>query len=821
MSKSSQMPDGGLTPTLGSNYMMDGFEFDSDYGDGPDSARKDPELPRSSRGLAGLPDGFMGTDPGEEFDFRMVEGSEEASGLGDLGGFLDTGEPKTAARLMDLAWLEGAEQDPDRLPEGINRIDYELNDFDQTELSDADETGTIKELEQAWGVDRRTDGQNLVPNIEYPRPVTGPTSDLPGDQFRAIVASSMRKSAFGEPLKKIAQDALAFFPGDPTKSPSYEKLAKALRAVQAEHGLVGNVYIRDSAFPGILTGKWDSTIKNRCASAQYILTAPGSKLAAYENYLGKQVVTEIPWADALDHYRPTLEASGKRMASGDPRLALRLAFTQSAPKARRDATNFPTHETPTVSGKVARAEFAKAPKQERSVLARNTHLAQVKKADDRIERWVKAGLLTAGKANEIRARITDPIDMLRAAAAEIPQAKRAAYLGTGIGAKERESVVTKTAAWAEGQNVEIKKAALDKVRVALGSLVKSGGISTQDAERLLSSGLTPREMYVLANARAAEPKSAELTPSDKQAQYKGQGLNARVRDASTKKTAAWAENQNAELEQVVLDRAKGVVAGLLKSGGLTPQDAKRILNCGLGAEAMLKLATKYTTEMKVAELTPTVSESYKGTAFQPNQAEKRATDMTPILPLEVRRLLRWASVQMSEGAAGKDLDYLLAARFAVGLRKTAAEPLTQLRKKHEGLAGHMYVDASAYASPAGTEGCEKGALIHRANQLGSLLAMDRCSTCASNVDGTCQKYNKQIIASVPEKQASRYQAEMIRLANADDSERTASFFAPSYDQGEYDLQNDNLDSIEYDHTPDVDQLGGILFEGLLLDTDEE
>jgi len=185
MSKSSQMPDGGLTPTLGSNYMMDGFDFDSEYGDGPDAARKDPTLPRSSRGLAGLPDGLMGNDePEEEFDFRMVEGGDE-HGLGDLSEMF-----KEATPLMDLAWLEGAEQDPDRLPESINQIEPTLSDLYQTEFADVPGTGTVNELEQAWGVNRRTDGQNIVPNVSYPRPVTGPTSALPQDLHRAVVADA-------------------------------------------------------------------------------------------------------------------------------------------------------------------------------------------------------------------------------------------------------------------------------------------------------------------------------------------------------------------------------------------------------------------------------------------------------------------------------------------------------------------------------------------------------------------------------------------------------------------------------------------------------
>jgi len=637
MAKSSQVPDGGYNPQLGSNYMLDGFDFDSEYGEGAENARKDPDpgLPRSSRGLAVLPDGFLGADPAEAFDFRALQASDDEGGLGNISGMY-----REATPLMDLSWLEGAEQDPERLPEAVNLVEYDLNDLYQTTVSDVPDSGTRAELEEAWGVNRRTDGQNLVPNIEYPRPVTGPTSALPGDQFRDVVAHAMRRSAFGVDLDTIARDVLAFL-GDPASvqgTPAFRQLTAALRAVRAEHGLVGNVYVRDSAFPAILSGKWDAAIKKRCASARYFLTAKGSKLSNQSRYLGKEVVTAIPWAEAADHYRPILAAGGKRLASGDPRRALQAAFI-SHEELKARATQFQTHEmAPQVSTKEARAAFAKA-----EVVApvapvlKNASLAFRKKADARIERWVRAGLLTAETASEMRARISDPYELYRSAA------------------------------------------------------------------------------------------------------------------------------------QIVASAA-------------------------------------------------TASKEYTGPAFAPLQSERKEASAEK--PVEVRRLLRWASKQMNEGAAGGDLDYLLNARFSGELLKQASEPLVQIRKKHEGLAGHLYVEASVYASPTGTAGCEAGALVHRANALKAVLGMDRCTSCASNVEDTCQKYNKTIVASAPVKNPARFQAETIRLANSNDAEHTASYFAPSY-ENEYDLQNDSLDDIEYSNTPTAAKLGSILFfEGWRLPDEE-
>lgn len=724
MAKSSQMPDGGYNPQLGSNYMMDGFDFDSEYGEGVESARKipDPDLPRSSRGLTGLPDGFVGTSPEDPIDFRILEGGDER-GVGDLSGMVHE-----AAYLSDLAWLEGATQDPERLPESVNQIAYTLDDlYHQTLLEDAPESGTKPELEQAWGVNRRTDGQNLVPNVEYPRPIPSPTSAIPGDQFPDMVRYAMRKSACGaDPT--FTHEELASFLGNGLsrikESPKFANLTASLKVIRAEHGLAGNVYVRDSAFPGILTGKWDSIIKKKCASARYFLTTKGSKLSAYENYLGKKVVTSIPWSEALDHYRPILEARGKKLASGSPREVLRAAFLQRTAKVRPE-TNFPTHETPTVSTKEAREAFAKAPVPTREVLARNARVALTKRADARIERWVRAGLITSEKANQMRARISDPQELLRTVASEISASRKAKYEGSGVEAKLHEASSNRGAAWAEAKNEELHRAAMDKAHKLIGSLVKSGGLTPEDAKKLLASDLSPQEMVRLANDRAAAPKHVEPV-----------------------KTAA---------------------------------------------------------------------KTYSGTVFKENTPKKKASEQNP---LEVRKLLRWASVQMSEGAAGKELDILLSARFSGEILRQASEPLVQLRKKHEGLAGHLYVDASAYASPSGMEGCEKGALRHRANAIRAVLAMDRCASCVANIEGTCQKYNKSIVTAAPVEKPEKYQAETIRLANSDDAERTASLFAPIYDETEYELQNDVLDDIEYDHSPPVEDLGEILFGGLTLDSDE-
>jgi hypothetical protein len=98
--------------------------------------------------------------------------------------------------------------------------------------------------------------------------------------------------------------------------------------------------------------------------------------------------------------------------------------------------------------------------------------------------------------------------------------------------------------------------------------------------------------------------------------------------------------------------------------------------------------------------------------------------------------------------------------------------------------------------------------------------MDRCQGCSLSAvlpDGThgCRKYRKTLVtaADFPEGIASMRRAN-IRDANMTDQERTASFFAPAYDPGEFDLQAGVLDNIEVDAAPELEELGPIVFGGM-------
>lgn len=709
---SSRTPDGGYMPTFASNFMLDGFEFSEDYGEGsltkPSATTSRTTgmapAPSSQAGISKLPDGIVTADAPDEMGWDVFAGGPN-SDVGDLSELV-----KTANHIVDLSWLEDVEQDPDRLP-------HHHND------------AVLQGLVDAWGTRSRTDGVNLVPNIVVPPQPRSPVAQLPGDQYREIVASAMRKSAFGAPFENIVSEVAAHLGEAMTQvhtDPRLQKLAQSLRSVKAEHGVVGKVYLRDSAFPGLLTGKWDKAIKKKCADARYWLTKPGSKLAAYQNYLGKKVVTEIPWREALAHYRPTLEASGRKVAGGDPRRALLAALASEAPVKAVEAHH--TYHVPPadrVTSKEAWEVFASAPPPVQEVVVRSEQGLSRDQAAQHLARWVRAGLLPVTMARKLMASGHKPNFIVEYGAWVIENPvlaghETATYGGAGVGVKLLQQN-TRNSEWARKESARIaafsrshkQRMARAKVAKVFDAWVKAGALTREVADGIQARNLPMGELIRLGSLAVNRAKKAN---------YQGQGEGRTV-----------------------------------YTGG-------------------------------------------------PARAQAPARDP------KVGQVLRYARVQMNNGLAGRDLDAKMVSRFSQEYLKGASEQLVQLRRKHEGLAGHLYVDASAYATPTGTNGCDMGASLHRASPIRSVLQMDRCGSCSQNSGGSCQKYKKILVAAAPVADPRRYQKDAIRLANADDSVRTAAM----YDPGEFDLQNDSLDSFNFSNLPSGEVLSGVKFEGMLI-----
>jgi hypothetical protein len=738
----SSLPADEFTWTDGSNYGMDGFHFDQTMGEGVKQRARLPEV----KGISGLPDGIVtDPDPDKVAFYDEISLVDEIDGV-NLGAFIEETAIEKTASLADLDWLDPTRsQDPDRLP-----------------VQPTDKGITM--LEEAWGVDRRTTGINLVPNrdretVEYEQSLDeGPKSTLPQDkqareQIKRAAHWAMRQSAAGMAPEQIKRELVA----------RLGHQAKALRGVVAriedEHGLAGNVFVHSVAYPGVHRAKTAKEWKKhlRGLKARYVIVPEGEeRLAAWEA-AGKLPVTEVPWKKALAHYRPRLRAEGYRVASsGDSRNVLRVAFLggvqEDTPNLGVRPKDIRPAERVSVLEAVRQFRTAEAVPRQAINLAGREEENRRKQALVQIAKWVKAGHLSNTDAHRLARSTVDPRMVLRTAAMLVkaslsPEAQD--YQGTGTHYRTKQASVTKAAAWrrleaaeaeADKQAREFEAGQMGKVAGELKSMLAKGLLTADEVERLMTSGKTASEIRELA---AAAARQDHLRP---------------------KKLKATEER---EYEGALVTRASQQTR---EAKDFSPKD-KRILS---------------------------------------------AAKKSGIKAGEFRSLLKWARIRMSEGVAGDEFNTMLRLRFSKPLRKAAKTLLREARDEHEGLSGFLYVDAGAYATSRGTKGCEKGALRHRSNGLKYVLAMDRCATCTfNNANDACSKYKKALVHQPPVEDASVYQREAIKMADAPDHEATASLFAPSFDQGEFAL-TDPLQEISLKEAATPEELGEFLFGGMEL-----
>ncbi|MDB4278169.1 hypothetical protein N9917_01065 [Deltaproteobacteria bacterium] len=815
----THLPSDLLVPTEALNGLMDTYP-DLDYGAGVLSQF----LPESSGHESGLPDGVVKADD---------------EGFGDLGDFMKEGS------LADLSWLEVTEQDAERLPES------------PTDLS-------IPELEEAWGMDRRTTGvRTTAYDLETTKyhaaaedTSTGPA--VTKDQRRAlakVLRKAMRRSAAGASWADIRREIHA------SAGMFIDSIAPAVQAIKAEHRLAGEVFIRAEAYPGYTNGKWKKHLKKAAASARYIIVAKGDLDAAHHvqgicTITGKKVVATVPWKAAFSHYAPRLKASGRKVASNpkDPRKALYQSFGMAPVGPKAIEMDRPVHVAPSerVSSKQAKETFAATPADKRKVYNRQAAEARESKvaAARRINAWVSANLIPVRTAKSIVSSGKSAPVMLRQAAAVV-LATRGASAFSGLDNDVRPADITLREANEELAKVkapapiDISHREADKAKrkahLYVAKQVKAGALSREDGVRLVKSKAEPRAIKAAADALinsgaqkqgaysgarnqrtevevSRKEALASLELAEKQAAKKQAALDGEVqhREWAASRTGRRIKDLEARCRKVATAVEKGLRGSALAKAirrSITAEEspaasmmlASILRQKGLSLEAALEGPQK-----KAA--------AYEGPKFQPSQLETPEAKPTR---KAMTGLLKWALQKMNEGVAGSDLDALMRARFGGPTRKAASADLKELRASHEGLAGHLYVDAAAYASQNGTKGCEKGGLRHRANVVPTVLAMDRCQGCAmrnKKADGTpvCSTYNKPLItaAELPTDDIKAYQKQSIRSADASDAELTASYFAPSYDQSEFSLHNAAGDGIDFSEAPTNEELGHIVFGGM-------
>ena len=832
----SALPDDDFTFTDGSNYGLDGFDFVTPPNEGVEQAARLPEV----KGLSGLPDGII-TGEADEDGFSFEEATEGAEGLYLDGVFEDGAMPvvaedhegtilnsmfseeegalpltaaqKEAASLADLKWIDPTqEQDPDRLPKEL--------------LPDRPPLDSSPELEEAWGVDRRTDGISIIPNTtdrevaQYNESIKeGPESGLPqpssktAKEVKDSILWAIRQSHYGTDLMEIKRGLIKQLGHDARRT------VKAMEIIESEHGLAGRVFVRASAFPGLKNGKWAEQLKKIARTAHYVVTDDktiGKKL-------GMAVVAEVPWKRALGYYREWLGLAGYKLASkGDPKDILRKAFLQGPVKKVHEPTLKPVVK-PVVASKAEAATEMQAAKP-----VPQTVVGTEEKAVDRkrraalinIAKWAKDGLLTQDEAIQIKNSGGSPDVMLKSAG-RIMQARQnveASYEGTGENAAKSQVARKSEGVPLEARNAELLERNQKKLRNFLGRAFKAGLLTESEVKNLLAIEKDPVEVMKVANAaiQVAAEQRQEKPAQDEAADYRGAGTVANIEGHQARDpNANLVDKRNLELRKTALDHLNTLV----RKGHMVETEAKKIRLSKMSPAEMIAAADS----LVMARNSATTSD-YEGqvvaAAPQSRPAKKTLDNHTTRLASiakktghkasEIKSALDWSRRLMSEGVAGKDFDDTLRARFSGPLIKAASPLIKEARATHEGLAGFLYVDAAAYASPDGTKGCKKGALKHRTNGLKYVLAMDRCGSCTfANADGFCSKYNKKLVDAAPVKDVAAYQRKSIQLADAPDQEITASLFNPS----EFNLQSQLDGEVDLEDNATAEVLSDILFGG--------
>lgn len=692
MSK-SVLPDGGYTLTHGSNYMLDGFQFDTEYNGGVLEKARLPE----AKGLSALPSGMIPMDSAGQSG--LPDGVEVDSQM-DLDLFTKESSVQLPT-IIDHDWLAS---NPIEDFSGQRTHDEVMEMYARGE-SGHPEANQLKTLEQSWG--RRTTGLDIVPN-QAEKVKARPQEEvsvLPQDLV--YEKKAFRRLAYGEPISRIVEE---------------ENVSSRLaQELQREYGLNGRVYIRASDFPGLFNGRWNEVINKKCASSMFIIADSD---CAFDRYLGMSVVAsvkQIPWNQVHNNLMPKLESCGVSKISSDSVSTLKQAFIDLT-----EGRVISSHKTDTWF-----------------------HIAP----DD-----------TEGLS------LKSAMDSLSSSEIDTP------YIGT-----YDERVLT---------------AKEEKLKIIASKLVSEGFIEQEIVDAVITDKTS--------NERKLERLYEIASKPVKSSSYEGSGSQVKAHVSEYKKEYAPLVDPNKKHTALENRKALEQTKELIRLGHVTVEEVTKLTKNKRTASSKLQAIVDYVNNKA------NKSAEYKGAEFVPHQPK---TASVSVKDPNLIKVSSWLRSKMTEGSVGNEIDQMMRARFSSELIENYSDEISETRKAHEGLSGHIYVDSEVYMTDKGSTGCDKGALVHRANNIPTVLKSANCGTCVFNSGGSCQKYAKPLIASVSEvlEDANSYQKENIRLANGSDADRTASLFVNNYDPSEFGLSSEGTFALN--ESASTEQLKDVLFGG--------
>jgi hypothetical protein len=706
------LPADLLVPTLGSNYGMDGYP-DLEYNAGVLDAVVNPDLHEAPA----LPTGIAMTAAAEMDVTDILQGES----------------------LADLDWLDPKQpQDEERLPK--NPVDL-----------------MIPELIEAWGVNRRTDGTHLTAHqtdltrARYEASLDGASTKrrLNARTMEKVITHAMRQSIEGQHIDRVVREASESVGGE------FIRIVPHLRLVKAEHGLAGNVFIRAAAYPGWGAGKGKVHAKKYAKQARYLIVSERDMEQAtwIQNgrcaYTGKLAVTEVPWKRAHAHYAPRLEATGRKVASGDPKETLRAAFLTDQVQRVAHGESLPVYKAPgdDLSVEAARTAVEQADGTRKVLGVTEAHVQQ------RVAAWRKAQMLNDVQVQTILSADVSPNAKLAAAVKLVTAARGGDFSGAANrgedAAQERQSLVL-AAKRARQQDRDTR---LDAVRSArrtadiesrVASVVKHiergarGSYLRKIIAKTIPQGYA-REAVHLLTPVLKRTGALEAAPP-KVAAYDGPAFEV----AQPERTEVVLSDHETALAKAASSGDTSV--GALKS---TLQSIRRAMSEGFAGKDLTGFIGLRFTERVLTASTDLV-------------AELRA---------------------QHEGASGHlyvDAEAYASPTGSRGCEKAALK--------------HRANQIPAVAAMPRCGSCTKARGLEDGTR-------------------KCGVYNKALLDDTTGPDIDQIKAANIKGSDMSDAEVTASMFAPAYDPSEFGLHNANLEGIDTTTLPETEKISEILFGG--------
>jgi len=758
----SQLPT-DITPSLGSNYGLDGYDFYDEMGEGVLEGARLPE----ARGLAQLPGNLVEDKSEAPWGPSMTRAAGEPK-FAEGPNLEEFVAPSSNERLPDLSWLELAEQDPDRLPKSPHNR-------------------SIPELVEAWGVHRRTDGLRSVRNNKDLALLkeASPSGRVRDKGFLLdVIRRAGRESAAGFPWETVSDNVRVQLRGASQKEAGF--IAPYLEQIRREHGLAGRIFIRADFYPGYESGKWTEYVRKTAHDAFYVIKRSDSPSSIHDQngrcgIFKKKIVASVPWKKAHSLYRKKFASSGVGISdTGNPQKDLRLAF--EAPEIKGN-TIFPIVLSPVREASLEESKSALLSgkkTQEKLSHSQREKEKELKKLAGALRDLVASHSIREEEAKFLLKSKKAPKQILREAIDLARTPKKVEYTGHVMKASDQTSlqqIRRKKQAEASRQFLAqlVSDGLVDKrellsfkesgfnsnqilkeaIKVASRRSLRNSSIRKvrEHIEKLAAKGLLDeKQVSLLIKEKNSDKliKKASEAVFSKAREYSGASFTEtpleRGRSVSQRKLTLAAS----EAKKDTLKKAQDSLNSLVRRGFITEDSKKRILSSSKTSEEIME---------RVASALSGGSREYSEPIYEA-APQLRQEDIE--VPTKTNKVLDFLHRRMNRGLYGSKLNEALNQKFTPVELKRERDLVRRDRDEHEGLAGNLYIRALTYDEGTGTKGCTKGAEIHRGDGVQHLLGMKKCHGCVfKNPDGICQKYNKLVVEAPPVEDPKRYQQELL------------------------------------------------------------